>query len=245
MDGPEQREPIFNVPGAVLAVLALLIGLHVFREFLSPDDDLQLVLTLAFIPARLSGHAGELPGGELAAVTQFVTHMLVHADMMHLLFNSVWLLAFGSAIAKRNGGARFLAFAVVCGVLGAVLFLAVNPGAAVPVIGASGAISGLMGGAFRLIFSATDTGGLWRLREAPETIPLMPLRYALVDRRVMAATAIWLGINALAIYGIGGPGAGSHIAWEAHIGGFLAGILTIGLFERPGTGEIPRPPGPV
>ncbi len=242
MDEQNHREPIFNVPGSVVAVLAVLIGLHVVRQFLSPADDLQLVLSLAFIPARLAGYAGQIPGGELATATGFVTHMLVHADVMHLLFNAVWLLAFGTAIARRNGGLRFLAFAMVCGIAGAALFWLVNPGAAVPVVGASGAISGLMAAAFRLIFSANDTGGMWRLREAPETIPLMPLTVALTDRRMIAATLVWIAINALAIYGVGGPGAGSHIAWEAHIGGFVAGLLTMGLFERPGA-HIRPPPG--
>ena len=89
----QSHEPIFNVPGAVLAVLAVICGLHAWRTLvLSPEADLNTVLALAFIPARLSGHASALPGGELATVTSFVTHMLLHVDTPHLLIIVVLLV---------------------------------------------------------------------------------------------------------------------------------------------------------
>ena len=69
-----------------------------------PDEfDLTLLLALAFIPARYSGAALELPGGYLTAVTSFVTYMVVHAGWVHLVVNLVWMLAFGSAVARRVG----------------------------------------------------------------------------------------------------------------------------------------------
>ncbi len=233
----QRREPIFNVPAAVVAVLAILVGLHLSRQVLPAPLDEELVLTLAFIPARYAGYAAELPGGEIASWTSFLTHMAVHGDATHLAFNSAWLLAFGGAIALRVGGLRFLLFGALTGVAGALAFLAVNPGLLAPVVGASGAVAGMMGGTMRFLFRGLDMGGVRILREYPRAIPLMSLGETMRDRRVQLATAVWLLLNALAVVGIGtGEGRGA-IAWEAHIGGFLAGILGFGWFDRPDAPE--------
>lgn len=225
------REPVFNVPGVVTGLLAAVIGVHVARQFLSPDTDNWFVALMAFIPWRYDGGAAELPGGTTAAATSFLTHMLVHGDIVHLAFNSAWLLAFGGAIAKRVGAARFLAFVAFTGIAGALAFLSFNFGLAVPVVGASGAISGLMGGTMRFLFSALDDGGVAQLRDRPRSVRLMTLIETLLDRRVQFATAIWLILNVLAVFGLGTGGAAGAIAWEAHIGGFLAGLLTFGWFD--------------
>ena len=90
-----------------------------------------------FHPGALFRLASQLPGGDTAAVTSFVTHMAVHADIAHLGFNSAWLLAFGSVLCARLGNFRFFAFSILGGMSGALLFLAFNPGLAAPVIGAA------------------------------------------------------------------------------------------------------------
>src|SRR5919197_4303043 len=110
------REPVFNAPSSVLAVLAGLALVHALRFFLSEEQDAALIFSLAFIPARVGPMSNELPGGPLAAVTSFVTHIFLHGDITHLSVNSAWLLVFGTAIAKRVGGLRFLLFSAVCGV---------------------------------------------------------------------------------------------------------------------------------
>ena len=127
-----KREPIFNVPGGVLATLAVLIIVHATLSFLTPQQYEWWVLALAFIPARFAGFAAELPGGDTASVTSWITHMTVHADLMHLGFNAAWLLAFGSVLCARLGSLRFLAFSIMGGIAGALLFLAFNPGLAAP-----------------------------------------------------------------------------------------------------------------
>lgn len=237
----QQSEPIFNVPATVVGALALIIAVHIWLSLLPEDDGLWWTLALAFIPARLAGYAAELPGGTSATLTQFVTHMLVHADTTHLILNSAWLLAFGGAIAQRIGGVRFIAFTLFCGLAGAMGYLAFNLGQPATVVGASGAISGLMGGVFRFLFNAGGAAGLWRLRHAPRSIPSMTLRQALTDRRCLMAIAVWIGVNLLALLGLGGATSGGGIAWEAHIGGFLAGFFTFGVFEgrsgHPSDGE--------
>jgi membrane associated rhomboid family serine protease len=226
------EEPIFNVPGVVVAVLAGLVLVHVVRGFLPADDDLWLVLAAAFIPGRYGPMGPELPGGEVALYTSPFTHMLMHGDWMHLAFNAAWLLAFGGAIAERTGPARFLAFFTLCGLGGAAAFYLANSGLMQPMIGASGAISGLMGGALRILFPAIDSGGFRRLREAPRSVRLMSLGEALTDRRILVASAVLVVLNVLTIVGFGVAQNGTGIAWEAHLGGYLIGIFTYGLFDN-------------
>lgn len=225
-----RHEPMFNVQSSVLALLAAMVAVHLVRMGLSQDWDTWLTLALAFIPARYSGFAGMLPGGDVAAVTSFLTHAFVHGDWFHLGLNAAWLVAFGGAVANRIGTVRFLLFFAFCAVAGAATFLLFNPGAAVPVIGASGAISGLMGGSMRFLFTAVDGRGLAALREDPRSAPLMPLAQALTDKRVVLVTVVFVAANILAVLGLGSMGE-SGIAWEAHIGGYFAGLLAFGFFD--------------
>lgn len=226
------REPIFNVPPMVLGLLAIMLGVMAYRLTLNPDADTDFVLALALIPARLTGAAADLPGGTLAIYTEFVTHMFVHADAMHLAFNGASLLAFAGALEKRIGGARLLLFFLATGISGALTFVALNQGLLAPMIGASGAIAGLMGGVMRFFFSAIDAGGgLRRLNESPASVPLQPLHVALQDRRLLAVTAVFVVMNIAAMVGFGDINASNSIAWEAHVGGYISGLLLFGLFD--------------
>ncbi len=152
-------EPILNVPRSVTGVAVLLVAVQFIRGLLPDELDLTLLLALAFIPARYSGAALELPGGYLTAVTSFVTYMVVHAGWVHLVVNLLWMLAFGSAVARRMGDLRFLGFSVLCGIAGAFTHLLFHYGDMAPVVGASAAISGQMAGALRFIFRAQRLPG--------------------------------------------------------------------------------------
>jgi len=229
---------MFNVPGAVLAVLAVLVGVHLLRTLLPEAWDAWLTVTLAFIPARYDGYAEAIPGGGVASVTSFLTYALVHGNLFHLAINAAWFVAFGGVVANRIGTVRFLLFSAFCAVVAALTFLAFNPGLMAPMVGASGAISGLMGGTMRFLFTALDTDGLRGLREDPRRVPLMPLSQALTDRRVILVTVAFLAANILAVFGLGSVSAGG-IAWEAHIGGYFAGLFSFGFFERAPTSHSP------
>ena len=113
-------EPIFNIPGSVLFAAALMIVVQIVKGLLPDEEALEFLLALAFIPARYDGAALELPGGYLTAVTSFVTYMIVHAGWVHLLVNLLWMIAFGSAVARRVGASRFFVFSILCGIAGAL-----------------------------------------------------------------------------------------------------------------------------
>ena len=241
------REPVFNAPVSVIRCLAALAIVHVVLWHLLPlvaDETAGWIAgLLAFNPARyrLGGNLDLYNWG--AAVWSFVTHQVVHGDVTHLLLNSAWLLVFGGAIAQRIGGWRYLALAVLSGIAGAILFLLFRIGENVPMVGASGAVSGLMGGAFRFFFAALDRGGFATFRDNPKSIPLMSVRQTLADRRLQIAAGVLVLINVLTVLGSSSLTSADGIAWESHLGGFLFGLLGFQMFEPPARPrlEIVRP----
>jgi membrane associated rhomboid family serine protease len=225
------REPIFNVPAAVVVALALLVVVHAAMSQLGDVDDEYLVWVLAFIPARYVGLAGELPGGPVAAWTSFVTHQLVHGDLTHLSINCAWLLVFGSPVARRVGTGRFFVFAAVCGIAGALAFMFMRWGEAVPMVGASGAISGLMGAGFRLLLPTIDNGEFHEMRESPRSVRLASLGTCFRSRRLMLAVLAFVIVNFIIAVAAPVVTDAAGIAWEAHLGGFAAGLLLLGAFD--------------
>lgn len=225
------REPIFNVPVSVLIAVAAICVVFGIESVLPEPSRILFLLTLAFIPARYAADAPPLPGDGIADVTSFVTYMFLHGDLTHLLLNAVWMLAFGSAVAKRIGDMRFLLFSCLCGIAGAVTHLVLHFGELTPVIGASAAISGQMAGAMRFIFAAANRG--IGFGGDLSKGPLSSLRETFTDPRILAFLAIWALLNVA--FGLGYvalAGENQGVAWEAHIGGFAFGLLTFGLFDR-------------
>jgi len=233
----QRREPIFNVPPVVVGTILLFVLVHVVRNYaLTRAQDVEFLLTFAFIPARYDATpliGGAYPGGFGAEIWTFVSYAFIHADLMHLGVNSVWLLAFGSALARRFGNARFLAFFAVTAAAGAATHLLTHAGDPHPVIGASASISGAMAAAMRFAFQQGGPLGLWRGdSEESYRVPAAPLATALRDPRVLGFLLAWFGINAL--FGLGSMsilGGGQVVAWQAHIGGFVAGLILFALFD--------------
>lgn len=240
MRGPV-RQPIFNVPGAITAILVALALIHAAREWLVEDEDGWWTLALAFIPARYTGAADQLPGGMASAILSPVTHMGLHADWSHLGLNAAWLLVFGAIVGRRLGNLRLLAFFIFSGLAGAAAFAALHWGALLPMVGASGAVSGLMGGAIRLLHAILKIGGVRDITVAADHVPLGSVGEAIRDRQVLVIVGVILVTNL--VLGASGslltPGSGG-IAWEAHVGGFAAGLLGFGLID-PGPKPWPDP----
>lgn len=237
-------EPVFNVPRVITATLALLIGVHAVREWvLSDNQNIEFLLLFAFIPVRYDPSVlamGSMPGGLGAEVWSFVTYALIHGDWIHLSVNGVWLLAFGSPIARRFGTVRFLVFFLVTAAAGAIAHLFTHVGDLQPMIGASAAISGCMAAAMRFVFQRG--GPLHLLRESDADayrVPALPLLTALRDRRILVFLIAWFAINALFAF-TAAPiiGTGQVVAWQAHIGGFLAGLVAFAAFDPVPKAEI-------
>jgi membrane associated rhomboid family serine protease len=230
-------EPIFNVPAVVTAILALLLLVHGAREWvLTQQQDERLLLLFSFIPARYDAAVlaqGDVPGGLGAQIWTFVTYALIHGDWAHLGLNAVWLLAFGTPVARRFGALRFIAFFAVTAAAGAAMHLAFHAHAAIPMVGASASISGFMAASMRFAFQRSGPLGMIG-RHDPEAyrVPALPLGAVLRDARVLTFLAVWFALNL--VFGIGSlslDGGEQSIAWQAHIGGFLAGLLAFAAFD--------------
>jgi membrane associated rhomboid family serine protease len=235
---PKRREPIFNVPPIVIATVLVLVLVHVVRMFaLTDEQDLQVILIFSFIPARYGSElaaSGAFPGGFGADLWTFFTYAFLHADLMHLSLNLAWLLPFGTALARRFGAWRYVAFLLVTAALGALAHLITHLGATDPMIGASAAISGAMAAALRFVLREGGPLSVFR-RDTSEAyrVPATPLLETLRDPRFLLFLAVWLGLNAL--FGLGtvsfGEEAGQTLAWQAHVGGFFAGLLLFNAFD--------------
>ena len=148
----KSSEPIFNVPAVVLSIIVVLVLIQAGREWLLTDEEYNaFLLYFAFIPAR---YTESYPGGVGAQIWTFLTYAFLHADFVHVGVNSIWFLPFGSAMARRFGTWRFLAFFAVTTIAGAALHLVTHARELLPMIGASAAVSGLMAGSLRFVFQS-------------------------------------------------------------------------------------------
>jgi len=232
------RERIFNVPVVVLSLLAAMGLVHALMTLvLSADQASDFLVVFAFIPARYNLRLlSELwwVSGWGAAVWTFLTYAFIHGNLMHLTFNGVWLLAFGTPVARRFGPVRFLIFFLFCAAVGAAFHLAVHLGERLPMVGASAAISGAMAAAMRFAFQRGGPLGPFRgTDEGAYRVPATPLSVMLRDPRLIVFLIVWFGVNLL--FGLGFVSLAGEddmpIAWEAHIGGFLAGLVSFVLFD--------------
>ena len=232
------HEPIFTLPSTLTAYVLLLAVIHL-RVLLPPDLENWTVDVFGFIPRRYDSTLLDIDfaGGEGAKVWTFVTYSLLHANLSHIVFNVLWLLPFGSALARRFGAIRFFVFMAVTAAAGALAHLVTHEHAVAPMIGASASVSGTMAAAIRFAFVRGSFLSFNRGdAEAAAQVPALSLRRALRDGRVLAFLGIWFGINI--IFGLGSIAIGADgasVAWQAHIGGFLAGLLLFSLFD-----PIPR-----
>lgn len=216
---------MFNLPRVVVAFIALCVGIHLVRAYiLSGQQDFWLILHFAFIPVRYSG-------GYALDVYAFLapwTYSLLHGGLGHLAVNTIWLAAFGSPLANRIGTTRFLLFWLVTSLAAVALHYVLHSAEAVPLVGASGAISGMMGAAARFGFQVDRRRGKGAFEG-----PVRSMAMVFQSRTTVTFLAVWFAVNLVMGLGIGAPDMDGSIAWEAHIGGFLAGFLLIRLFDRP------------
>ena len=172
-------------------------------------------------------------GGDGAKVWTFVTYSLLHANLSHIGFNILWLLPFGSALARRFGAVRFFLFMAVTAAAGALAHLLTHEHAMAPMIGASASVSGTMAAAMRFAFVRGSFLSFNRGdADTAARVPALSLSRALRDPRVLAFLAVWFGVNI--IFGVASIAIGldgASVAWQAHIGGFFAGLLLFSLFD--------------
>lgn len=252
-----RREPAFSAPAIVLLLIALLFAVHALRVYLV-DDEVQFLLDYSFIPARLSlwfdpqGFADHirqtvptLAGAEGARTMALATHLVredtvrwwtlvtyagLHGSWTHLIVNSIWLLAFATPVARKLGTVGSILLYVLTAMGGALLHWWLHEYDVTPMVGASAIASGVMGAASRFMFSPYAFAGDADVGQQPA---VQSLRALSGNRRAVLFIAIWMVSNI--VFGVLAKPLGiadGGVAWEAHIGGFLAGFLLIPLLDK-------------
>ena len=211
-DEPVKRQPIFNLPPVTKVLAIALVVIHGALAAIGGEVRLDVIDTMAFVPGMFVAQwAGA--GFDPATNLRLISHMLVHADVAHLGLNVGFLMVFAAVCERVLGGWRTALLLALSGIAGALAFAAVAPFEAVGLIGASGAVYGAAGGMTRLVF----------LRRGS-------VRGAVTFAAVLMAINLLLGLFGGALFG-----GDQDIAWQAHIGGFFAGLgLVFVLPARPG-----------
>src|SRR5271163_3558400 len=276
---PPRREPIFDAPAVVVVLAVLFIAIFAAFSWARPTIQDLVIRDFAFVPGRLTVSYSPARAIDLlirantdpAALEQaramqnlralgggpkpwtLLTYAFLHGSWTHVLLNTIWLVAFGPPIARRFGSGRFLLFAAVTAVFSALAHWATAPMDFSPLIGASGADSGLMGAATRFMFQPGAPLGPSAPIDRPEieSVPAASLRGVFVDRRALIFLGIWLITNF--VFGAGAQTLGfsdAPVAWVAHLGGFFSGLVLFPLFDRPFrpppmAGELAPDPAPI
>lgn len=215
-DNPTDLKPVFTIGLIVACVLVYL-----WQFSLGPRAGERAVFALGLIPAVLFD-LKQLPPA-LAVVppeATILTSMFLHGGFMHLAGNMLYLWVFGNNVEDAMGHPRFLAFYVLCGTAAVFAQALPDPSSEIPMVGASGAISGVLG-AYLLLY--------------PHARVLVGIPFGFVIQTVRMKAGWVLGLWFLlqlvsSIFSGGGPG----VAWYAHLGGFVAGVALIPIFRRRG-----------
>ena len=259
VDQTSPRQPIFNIPASIVVLIALMAGIHVVREMLPMARDADVLARFAFVPGRFTAafdpagvmrHLASMgdadDAGQRLEVARFflgdgtpqpwtlLTYAVLHGNWTHLGLNAVWLLAFGAPVARRFGAVRFVLFFAAGAIAGAGAHDLLFPDDLQPLIGASASVSACMGATLRFMFQPPGRGRLddSDVSRPAHRGPRIALLALLQDRRALAFLLVWFATNL--VTGVAAVPLGlsdAPVAWQAHVGGFLIGLLAFPLFD--------------
>lgn len=213
--------PVTITPVVTWALIALNVAIFMYQMSLGPGAAQLFVYQYGAIPAVVAG-VHSLPGhvAQIPPVMSVFTSMFLHGSFMHLIGNMWFLWIFGNNIEEAMGHLRFGVFYLICGVLASFSHILSNTGSTIPSIGASGAIAGVLG-AYLLLY--------------PHARVLTLIFFLFFIRLLYVPAGLVLGLWFL-FQVLSGSMAGAQetggVAFWAHVGGFVAGLVLVGLFKR-------------
>jgi membrane associated rhomboid family serine protease len=240
-----------------------MVAIHGIMGWLDNETASELIMAFGFVPAdlseRLSGNvlhhlidlASSSPDDQMLAGNaelaeyllstpsvlplSFVSYAFLHASWPHVLMNGGWLLAFGSLVARRLGAVRFVLLFLGSSIGAALVHFMGHSEDVMPVIGASGAVSGIMAATLRFVFQPGESLSGFSLNAAGSyRAPALPLIETFRDRRTLRFILLWVTINiATGLAGVPLGLVDGAIAWEAHLGGFVTGLVLFSFLDPP------------
>ncbi len=213
-NNPTRTLPVVTVGFIIINTLAFL-----FQFSLGPDRGQQFVLQLGIIPWEISHLHNHPESSAIPPIASLFTAMFLHGGWMHLIGNMLYLWIFGNNIEDAMGHFRFVIFYSLTGLAASFTHIMIGPDSTVPMIGASGAISGVLGG-YLVLYPRAEVSTLlflgWYIR--------------LIEIPALVVLGFWFALQVFE--GFLSLGIGGGVAWFAHIGGFLAGIILVKIFEK-------------
>lgn len=203
--------PSRTTPGVTITLIALNVVVFLFQLLLSERAMDAFIFAFGVVPAQLS-------------ILSIFTSMFVHGGLAHLAGNMLFLWIFGDNVEDRLGHGRFIVFYLLCGVAAALAQVTLNPESLVPMVGASGAIAGVMG-AYLVLYPRS------------RVLMLFPFPVFLFELPAIAFLGVWFfvqflnGVNQLPIFEQDAISGG--VAFWAHVMGFIAGVFLVVLMRRP------------
>jgi membrane associated rhomboid family serine protease len=225
------HNPTTRTPYVTIALIAACVLVFIWQVSLHPRSGEAVVYQLGFVPALLFGHATLGPdGGLIPAWSTLFTSMFLHGGFMHLAGNMLYLWIFGNNIEDAMGHGRFIVFYLLCGLAAAMAQALPDMDSTIPMIGASGAISGVLG-AYLLLFPHAKV----------QTV--IPLGVVFFVRALPAGLLLGFWFVFQLMSGVLSGGGEGGVAWWAHVGGFVAGMALVHLFrQRRSVPAAPAPP---
>jgi membrane associated rhomboid family serine protease len=211
--------PSASRPVVTLALIGTCCSVYLWQFLSDASMSRQALIALGAIPAVLTGNATLPPDLQWVARSASVfTSMFLHIGWAHLLGNMLFLWIYGPNVEDAMGHWRFLGFYLLCGVVAIFAQSLPDPNSAYPIVGASGAISGVLG-AYLLLFPRANI----------LTLVVLPFFFTTLRVSAMLLLPLWFAIQLLSDFALHG---GEGVAIRAHIGGFLAGMLLVIVFKR-------------
>jgi membrane associated rhomboid family serine protease len=199
-------------------LIILNIAVFIYELTLGTVDGEKFIVSFALIPRRLF-YPDTVMSGTLPATATLFTSMFLHGGWLHISGNMLYLWIFGNNVEDATGRVRFIVFYLLCGLFAAYAHAFMDRSSLTPMIGASGAISGVLG-AYMLLYP----------RARVVTLVMFGFYIRTVEVPAMIVLGLWFVLQFLNVLVSSGSGGG--VAWHAHVAGFAAGIFLIGLFKR-------------
>lgn len=208
--------PIHIIPFSTVLIIALNMLVFIM-QLLSGEDSRSIVYSYGAIPHNIISFSSSQP---IHPALTIFTSMFMHGGLFHLAWNMLYFWIFGNNIEERLGHMRFILFYLFCGVMAALSHTLLSPNSNIPMIGASGAVSGMLGG-YVLLFPTARI----------HTIVLLGFYITVVKIPALIVIGFWAIIQVVSGLISQGNAAQGGIAFFAHVGGFVAGLFTIKLWQ--------------
>ncbi len=210
--------PTRTTPVVTIVIIVLNCVAHIYQQLLPMGDNVALVQLLGVVPARVTYlPAWFFPGIQNPAVS-LVSSMFMHGGWLHLGGNMLYLWIFGNNVEDAMGHLRFIAFYLICGVAAAAAQIIAEPGSLIPMVGASGAVSGILG-AYLILHPFARV----------KTLIIIIFFIRVIELPAIIVLGVWFMLQIF--NSMSAPSGAAGVAWNAHIGGFIVGLALIRFFQ--------------